>query len=105
MLQYIIGLMLILGAKTRLAAKNRATSFEVIGPHSMIEQTKERERRITRTFSWLFVSFLVCFMPWAVVTSVDPIPPSSLGWLHMATYILSWSSAFLNPIIYCVTNR
>lgn len=28
------------GAKTRLAAKNRATSFEVIGPHSIVEQTK-----------------------------------------------------------------
>ena len=29
-----------LGAKTRLAAKNRATSLEVIGPYSTIEQTK-----------------------------------------------------------------
>ena len=70
-----------------------------------MEQTKQRERRITKCFTYIFIAFLVCFTPWALITTFDPMPPSSKGWLHMASYILSWSSVVVNPVIYCVTNR
>lgn len=90
---------------TRKAARNRASLLEVNGPHSIAAQTKERERSLTITFSLLYVTFLVCFLPWGVLTVVDPIPPSRLGWLHMITFVLSWSSALVNPLIYCFTNK
>ena len=79
--------------------------MEVNGPHSIAAQTKERERSLTLTFALIYLTFLICFLPWGVLTVLDPIPPSQLGWLHMVTYVLSWSSAFVNPIIYCLTNK
>ena len=91
--------------ETRKASVNRASSLEISGPHSILHQTSEREERLSKCFTYIFVTFAVCFTPWAILTTVDPIPPSTLGWLHMATYILSWSSAFINPIIYSATNR
>ena len=90
---------------TRKAAKNRASLLEVNGPHTIAAQTKERERSLTITFSLIYVTFLLCFLPWAVLTVLDPLPPSRLGWLHMISIVLSWSSAFLNPLIYCFTNK
>ena len=90
--------------ETRKASVNRASSLEISGPHSILHQTSEREERLSKCFTYIFVTFAVCFTPWAILTTVDPIPPSTLGWLHMATYILSWSSAFINPIIYGVCN-
>ena len=90
---------------TRKAAKNRASLLEVNGPHTIAAQTKERERSLTLTFSVIYVTFLTCFLPWALLTVADPLPPSRLGWLHMISLILSWSSAFLNPLIYCATNK
>ena len=93
------------GKNTRKAAKNRASSLELNGPYSIAVQTKERERSLTLTFALIYLTFLICFLPWAVLTVLDPIPPSQLGWLHMITYILSWSSAFVNPVIYCLTNK
>ena len=93
------------GKNTRKAAKNRASSLEVNGPYSIAAQTKERERSLTLTFALIYLTFLICFLPWGVLTVLDPIPPSQLGWLHMITYILSWSSAFVNPVIYCLTNK
>ena len=79
--------------------------MEVNGPHTIAAQTKERERSLTITFSLIYVTFLLCFLPWAVLTVLDPLPPSRLGWLHMISIVLSWSSAFLNPLIYCFTNK
>merc|ERR1711974_27049 len=54
---------------------------------------------------------IICFVPWCFLSVLDPIPapfdqpPSQLGSLHMVTYILTWLSACINPIIYCLTNR
>ena len=79
--------------------------MEVNGPHSIAAQTKERERSLTLTFALIYLTFLICFLPWGLLTVLDPIPPSHLGWLHMVTYVLSWSSAFVNPVIYCLTNK
>jgi len=93
------------GRATRRAAKGRNGSSDVFGPHTMAAQTKERERSITITFSLIFVSFIICFLPYSFMTVVDPIPPSKLGWLHMITYILCWTSAFVNPVIYCLANK
>ena len=90
---------------TRKAARNRASLLEVNGPHTIAAQTKERERSLTVTFSLIYITFLLCFLPWGLLTVLDPIPPSRLGWLHMLTYILSWASTFLNPLIYCFTNK
>ena len=36
---------------------------------------------------------------------VDPLPPSKKSGLHLTSYILSWTSCFINPIIYCFTNK
>jgi len=93
------------GVETRRAAKNRASSVEIIAPNAIFEQTRERERRITKCFSCIFITFLVCFTPWALVSEFDPMPPSDKDGLHMASYILSWCSAVVNPIIYCLTNK
>ena len=79
--------------------------MEVNGPYSIAAQTKERERSLTLTFALIYLTFLICFLPWGVLTVLDPIPPSQLGWLHMITYVLTWSSVFVNPIIYCLTNK
>jgi hypothetical protein len=93
------------GRATRRAAKGRNGSSDVFGPHTMAAQTKERERSITITFSLIFISFVICFLPYGFIMVVDPMPPSKLGWLHMITYILSWTSAFVNPVIYCLANK
>ena len=79
--------------------------MEVNGPYSIAAQTKEIERSLTLTFALIYLTFLICFLPWGVLTVLDPIPPSQLGWLHMITYVLTWSSVFVNPIIYCLTNK
>ena len=36
---------------------------------------------------------------------VDPMPPSRLSWLHLCSYVLTWSSCFINPFIYCWSNK
>jgi len=48
------------------------------------------------------VSFLSVFDP---IPAPFDQPPSKLGSVHMVTYILTWLSACINPIIYCLTNR
>ena len=90
---------------TLRAAKHRASSLEMIGQCSQEQQIRDREKRITKMFSYIFLTFLLCFTPWAIISEVDPMPPSTLGWVHMATYIVSWSSVIVNPIIYSVVNR
>ena len=94
-----------LGKATRKAAKERGTSGGIFGPHTMVAQTKERERSLTITFSIIFISFIICFLPLCLLTVFDPMPPSKLGWLHMIANILGWTSSFINPIIYCATNK
>ena len=74
--QLLLNLNIILGVETRRAAKNRASSVEIIAPNAIFEQTRERERRITKCFSCIFITFLVCFTPWALVSEFDPMPPS-----------------------------
>jgi len=93
------------GRATRRAAKGRNGSSDVFGPHTMAAQTKERERSITITFSLISLSFIICFLPYSFISLVDPMPPSKHGWLHMITYILAWTSAFVNPVIYCLANK
>lgn len=93
------------GKATRKAAKERGNSGGIFGPHTMVAQTKERERSLTITFSIIFISFIICFLPLCLLTVFDPMPPSKLGWLHMIANILGWTSSFINPIIYCATNK
>jgi len=93
------------GRATRRAARGRDGTSEVFGPHTMAAQTKQRERSITITFSLIFITFIVCYLPNGLLILLDPIPPSQLGWLHMVSYILTWTSAFINPVIYCLVNK
>jgi len=98
------------GRRTREAARAGDSDLGV-GNYSVVGQTKQREKSLTVTFSTIFVAFVVCFIPWCILSVLDPIPtpfdepPSQYGSLHMVTYILTWLSACVNPIIYCLTNK
>ncbi|XP_023343199.1 protein trapped in endoderm-1 [Eurytemora carolleeae] len=66
---------------------------------------KERERELTRTLLYIFLGFVICFLPFCILTVADPMPPSKNSVLHLLSYILTWTSCFINPFIYCVTNK
>ena len=50
--------------------------------------------------------FMVCFFPSALIMVFDPMPPCYKNpELHVAGYIIFWCSAFINPVIYTLSNR
>lgn len=93
-----------IGRATRAAARANDSDLAA-GQGSVTVKTKQRERSLTVTFSVTFLAFLLCFLPWTLLAVLDPLPPSQLGWLHMISYILCWTSACINPVIYCLTNK
>ena len=47
---------------------------EVAAEFSMSARTRQRERSLTVTFSITFLAFLVCFLPWSLLSLADPWP-------------------------------
>jgi len=90
---------------TGRATRRAAGAGDLAGDLSIEAQTRARERSLTITFSLIFLSFVLCFLPYSCLTLLDPLPPSRLGWLHMLATVLTWTSAFLNPVIYCLANK
>lgn len=59
-----------------------------------------------RTLLITYLSFLGCLGPSLLVMVFDPMPPcNSYPKLHVAAYIIFWTSGFVNPLIYMLSNR
>jgi hypothetical protein len=70
------------------------------------EYLREREIQITRTTMLASVSFFVLFAPSVGLMVLDPMPPNSnYPLLHVISYIISWSSGCIHPIIYVLSNK
>ncbi|XP_076314324.1 G-protein coupled receptor moody-like [Tachypleus tridentatus] len=74
------------------------------------EQKKDRdakkrkeEWRVTRMVLIIFCSFLVCYLPITIVKVADK--QAKYPTLHILGYILIYSSASINPVIYGVFNK
>ena len=39
--------------------------FSGVGDYSVVGQTRQRERSLTITFSTIFITFIICFVPWS----------------------------------------
>ncbi len=76
------------------------------GKGDVARMTRKRERQLTRTLLLICISYLVCFLPSALIALIDPMPPcwQHPGW-HVATYVIFWCSAWVNPVIYVICNR
>ncbi len=74
--------------------------------HVVENHLKKREHNITRTGLLVCMSFIICFMPSALIMALHPMPPhTDMPGLHVAGYIIFWCSGFVNPVIYIVSNK
>ena len=48
----------------------------VSSTYNMREITQRRENNLTLTFSLIFLSFIICFLPYTILDVFDPVPPS-----------------------------
>ncbi len=68
--------------------------------------TNAMEKKVTKTMVLVWIGFVMCFLPTTLIMSLHPMPPNrDLPALHIAGYIIFWCSAFINPIIYFVSNE
>ena len=72
---------------------------------SMKEVASGRERRVTKTSLIVIGSFVFVYTPGFIVYMFNKLPgENAVPDLHVATYLLGWSHAFINPIIYIFFN-
>ena len=61
---------------------------------------------MTKTVMIVVGNFVFIYTPGFIVYMFNKLDkPSGLPWLHVTTYILGWSHAFINPIIYLFFNQ
>ena len=71
-----------------------------------LRKFSSKEVQITRTVVFICLTFFCLYVPCALIMVFDPMPPNGdLAWLHVVFYIVFWSSAFVNPFIYFLTNK
>ncbi|KAJ8952042.1 hypothetical protein NQ318_010952 [Aromia moschata] len=71
--------------------------------HNNGGKCKRSEMKITKMVLVIFVCFVVCYLPIAVVKVFDPDvnhPP-----LHVLVYLLIYLSSCVNPVVYVTMNR
>jgi len=95
----------ITGQTTKRASANDSSLLQITHKNDFRKQIKDRERELTNTLLFIFLGFLFCFLPFSVLSVVDPMPPSRNSVLHLISYVLTWSSCCINPVIYCATNK
>ena len=66
---------------------------------------KEREVQVTKTALKVVGTFVLLYTAGFIVYIFNPMPgPNAVPQLHVAVYLLGWSHAFVNPIIYIYYN-
>ncbi len=82
------------------------TGLDANNVNNVSWQLRKREKNITKTGLLVCASYIVCFMPSALMLAFHPMPPNNdLPGLHVAGYIIYWCSGFVNPVIYVVSNK
>ena len=72
---------------------------------SMKEVASGKERRVTKTSLIVIGSFVFVYTPGFIVYMFNKLPgENAIPELHVAMYLLGWSHAFINPIIYFFFN-
>ena len=74
--------------------------------HKIIkESTSGREDQVTKTSFIAIGSFVFVYTPGFIVYMFNKLPgENAVPELHVAVYLLGWSHAFINPIIYIYFN-
>ena len=74
--------------------------------HKIIkESTSGREDQVTKTSFIAIGSFVFVYTPGFIVYILNKLPgENAVPELHVAVYLLGWSHAFINPIIYIYFN-
>ncbi|XP_074651543.1 melatonin receptor type 1B-B-like [Tubulanus polymorphus] len=85
---------------TRSKAKIRATSGEA----EMSPKERNESIRLARTLFVIFIVFVTCWMPYAVIVSADRYDTWRRE-IHIFSILLAHSNSSLNCIIYGATNR
>ena len=71
-----------------------------------IESTTGREYQVTKTSFIAIGSFVFVYTPGFIVYMFNKLPgENAVPELHVAGYLLGWSHAFINPIIYIFFNE
>lgn len=65
---------------------------------------EKQENRMTLTLFLIFLSFIVCTAPPALILTVDP-GAKSFPNLHIPFYIFGWAFGVVNPIMYFAFNK
>ena len=75
--------------------------------HKIIkESTSGREDQVTKTSFIAIGSFVFVYTPGFIVYMFNKLPgENAVPELHVAVYLLGWSHAFINPIIYIFFNQ
>ena len=72
---------------------------------SIKECTSRRECQVTKTSFIVIGSFVFVYTPGFIVYMFNKLPgENAVPELHVAVYLLGWSHAFINPIIYIYFN-
>ena len=72
---------------------------------SIKEASTGREWQVTKTSLIVVGSFVFVYTPGTIVYTFNKLPgENAVPDLHVVTYVLSWSHAFVNPIIYIYFN-
>lgn len=67
------------------------------------DKKRSEEWKVTRMVLVIFCSFVACYLPITIIKVVDK--EVKFPALHLLSYIMIYTSACVNPIIYGITNR
>ena len=71
-------------------------------------QLSKRELAITKMTLLVWIGFFICFVPTSLSKVIFPMPENRdkpAPELHIAGYVIFWCSAFINPVIYIISNK
>lgn len=73
---------------------------------SIFKNVSPEESRITNTFLIVLVTFIICWLPFAITMFLEIYLSYGLPrWLDMGSLMLGYLNSLCNPIIYSVRNR
>lgn len=90
--------------KNSMANQRRYSEAVIVKAKERELRREKNEQRITTTLFAIFVAFITCTVPPALVLSLDPEAKKYPNW-HIPSYIFGWMFGVINPIIYVAFNQ